>query len=65
MDIATSLVTASDIQKTAKEMCVVTLSGQFNPEHLPKELQSEHDNIEKQLSYHLGQIAHLYQIRMP
>jgi hypothetical protein len=65
MDIATSLVTASDIQKTAKEMCVVTLSGQFNPEHLPKELQSEHDNIEKQLSYHLGQIAHLYQTRMP
>ena len=63
MDIASSLVTASDIQRQTKELCRINPPGHYNPEHLPAELKKEQESLERQMLYHLGQAMQLYQTK--
>ena len=63
MEIASSLVTASDIQQQTRELCRIKLPGEYDPEHLPKELQKEQGSLEKQMLYYLGQAVSLYQTK--
>lgn len=61
MDIASSLVTASDIQQQTKELCRINPPGPYNPDHLPAELKKEQESLERQMLYHLGQAMQLHQ----
>jgi hypothetical protein len=61
MEIATSIVTASDIRSKTEELCRIDLPGAYQPEHLPAELKREQESYQSQMLYHLSAAAQLYQ----